>query len=119
MNIVSAKSTFPIMARLVDQEGDPVVQAGVSTITWAVYPEGGGSAVATGSLTPSNVIYDTLQTDAIWTVDSTGFNFRHMVGNGVLTTAGTWKFEYIITLATSGYVIRDRQFVRTEEVFTS
>jgi hypothetical protein len=117
--IVVAKSTFPIMARLVDQEGEPVTQAGVSSISWAAYPEAGGDAEATGTLTPSNVIYDTLQTDAIWTKDDIGFNFRHIVGASVLTTAGTWRFEYIVTLATSGYVIRDEQVVRTKAPYTA
>lgn len=119
MNIVIAKSTFPILARLVDQDGEPLLQAGVDTITWAVYPESGGDSEASGSLTPSNVIYDTLQTDTIWTKDTTGFNFRHMVASTVLTTAGTWRFEYIITLATSGYVIRDEQTVRTKAPYTT
>lgn len=117
--IVFAKSTFPVLARLVDQDGEPVTQAGVDSISWAAYPEAGGDAEATGTLTPSNVIYDTLQTDAIWTKDDIGFNFRHVVASSVFTTAGTWRIEYIVTLATSGYVIRDEQVVRTKAPYTA
>lgn len=118
-DVIFAKQTFPIMARVVDHEGEPLTQAGVASISWAAYPAAGGSSVATGTLTPSNVIYDTLQTDAIWDRDDIGFNFRHMVGSSVLTTAGTWRIEYVFTLATSGYVIRDAQEVTTKAPYIS
>lgn len=117
MAAVLTNSTFNIMARLVDHDGEPVTVADVSSISWTAFPEAGGDSVASGTLTPSNVIYDELQTPAIWTKDRTGFNFRHIVGSSVLTDAGGWRFEYVITL-TNGYVIRDKQVVQTQESYT-
>ena len=43
------------------------------------------------ALTISDIIFNTLQTDDRWTVDSTGYNFRHEIdisSNHVFTVAG-------------------------------
>ena len=75
------------MARIVNTAGQNVQQAGVSAIKYSVYeldpcrPD--NLTVVTGhdnvTLTISSVIYDTLQTGGLWTVDSTGFNFSHEI----------------------------------------
>jgi len=53
------------------------------------------------SLTPADVIFDTLQTDSKWTVDDTGFNFSHTLdicANHALPTAGRrYLVEYRLT----------------------
>ncbi len=63
-------------------EGKCLKQADLSTITFAVYDlsDSTHTAVATGSLPITDVIFDTLKTvsdDPAWRGDSTGFNFRY------------------------------------------
>jgi hypothetical protein len=79
--------TAVLMARVVDSAGDNIDQAGVSAIQYSIFeldpcrPD--NLTVVTGhdgvSLSVSNVIYDALQTDGLWTVDEEGYNFRHEI----------------------------------------
>jgi len=66
-----------LMARIQDWSAVDILQAGVTSIAWTSYDKADVSAVvASGTLTVADVIFDTLQTDARWDVDSTGYNFR-------------------------------------------
>jgi len=75
------------LARIVDSDGDDVQQADVTAVKYSVFeidpcrPD--NLTVVAGhdnvSLSVSQVIYDTLQTGGLWTVDSTGYNFRHEI----------------------------------------
>lgn len=76
------ETTPTFLARLMrDASGveTAVVQADVSTITYQVWLE--GTLVNSGSLTVSDVVYNTLQTGSIWTQDTTGFNFKHKLSD--------------------------------------
>lgn len=74
-----------LMARIVNSAGQNVQQTGVAAIKYSVFeldpcrPD--ELTVVSGhddvSLTVGSVIYDTLQTDGLWTVDEEGYNFRH------------------------------------------
>jgi hypothetical protein len=74
-----------LMARIVDQSGINVVQADIRAIQYSVYlldDQNPDSRTAVAghagvSLAVANVVFDALQTDPIWIVDTTGFNFRH------------------------------------------
>jgi hypothetical protein len=76
-----------LMARIVDSAGDEVQQAGVTAIKYSIYeldqcrPD--NLTVVTGhdgvSISVSNVVYDTLQTGGLWTLDEVGYNFRHEI----------------------------------------
>jgi len=79
--------TAVLMARIVNSDGDDIQQSDVSAVKYSVYeldpcqPDvltvvAGHDAV---SLTVSSVIYDTLQTGGLWTVDEEGYNFRHEI----------------------------------------
>jgi hypothetical protein len=76
-----------LMARIVGAAGANIVPADISTIAYTVSllddqdpdnrtPVTGHTAVA---LMPANVLFATLQTDALWTADATGYNFRHVL----------------------------------------
>jgi len=76
-----------LLARIVGQNGENVVQADLSAIRYTVYllddqnPDN-RMAVAghTGVLlTVAGVVFNALQTDALWTVDDTGYNFCHVL----------------------------------------
>jgi len=93
---IQEDSTFSVMMRI-EADGSNAVQADISSITWAIYDADETDATATGTLTVSNVIFDTLQTDGRWSKDDTGYNFRHDVAATVLTDPGTYQIEYKVT----------------------
>jgi hypothetical protein len=76
-----------LLARVVDQSGVNVVPADVHAIQYSVYlldDQNPDSRTAVGAhaavpLAAADVVFDTLQTDPIWTVDTTGYNFRHVL----------------------------------------
>lgn len=65
-----------LMARVYGKDAALIQQADFGTIT--VYWRRGDvtSSISSSSLSPSTVVFDTLQTDARWTADDTGYNFR-------------------------------------------
>lgn len=83
-------------------EGKPFKQADISTITYGVYDITGAAAVVAAgtSITVSAVIFDTLQTDSFWTVDSTnGYNFLHTIAASSFPTGNSeYAVEYTFTL---------------------
>lgn len=79
------QGTVTLLARVVGADGQPVQPAEISTAEYSIYllddadpdsrsPVDGHSGVV---LVPSDVLFDTLQHDALWDVDEVGYNFRH------------------------------------------
>ena len=70
-------ASFPLMARIVGVDGVALSQSVVESIAYRVWTSDGSEAVQTGTLTKTDVIYNTLQTDD-WDVlkDASGYNFR-------------------------------------------
>lgn len=105
------------MARVTGADAANITQASLTTIDWAVYKTDGTVVSASASLTVSNVIFDTLQTDSRWTEDSTGYNFRHTVPAATLADGDTvYRVEYKMT-ATGGEIIRVTYELTTQNVF--
>jgi hypothetical protein len=98
-------SGIVLMARVQNISGTNITQGSVSGITYSVFDLVDGTAVVSGSsLTVSTVVFDTLQTPAIWTTDTTGYNFRHDAPATALPNGErTYRFEYKFT-PTSGEV---------------
>jgi hypothetical protein len=76
-----------LLARIVGADGENVLPADINTVKYTVYllddqnPDS-RSAVAGHTAAPlavTDVVFNTLQTDPIWTVDTTGYNFRHVL----------------------------------------
>ncbi len=76
-----------LLARIVGAAAANIVQADLSAVHYTVYllddqdpdsrtPIAGHTNVA---LTIADVVFDTLQTGSIWTVDATGYNFCHVL----------------------------------------
>ena len=76
-----------LLARIVGPDGDPVATTDLSTLHYSVLaidpcdpdaltPVAGHDNV---QLAVGDVFYDTLQTGGPWSVDATGYNFRHQV----------------------------------------
>jgi hypothetical protein len=111
-----------LLARVVGQDAVAVTQASLTTITYKIFDTFSTTpttAVASGTLTVSDVIFDTLQTDARWTKDNTGYNFLHAIGAGVLTKEDTaYRIEYLFDPVTGGnfYVVFE---VTTSKIYGS
>ena len=82
---VFQQATATFMARVENSAGANLDQAAVAAIKYTVSVVGHDEPPSTVvghekiSLDKANVIYDVLQTDASWTVDSVGYNFRHEI----------------------------------------
>ena len=114
---VLAASGTTILDRVVGADGDPFDQADLSSITCAVYDITTGTdvAVITPSIVISSVVYDTLQTGALWeNRDATGYNFAHALPVTAFPTAAhVYKVIYTFTPA-SGAVCLTEYHVTTE-----
>lgn len=91
-----------IMAIVPDLDGDPITQAQVASITYKIKDLETETAVTDHDdepLTITDVIFDDLQTPAAWTLDDTGFNFRHVIdGTGFPTGQQSYLYTCTITL---------------------
>jgi len=113
---VLKSGTATFLARVVGNDGAAVVRADISSASYSVYllddQDADGRAAVSGhagvSLTVADVVFDTLQTDARWTVDATGYNFRHTidvsVGAAFAVAGRRYLVEYQLTPA-AGQVI--------------
>ena len=70
-------ASLKVMARVYDINNTLITQASLSTIKYRVVTDG-VEIIALTALTVANVVFDTLQTsDASWTKDTTGYNFKY------------------------------------------
>jgi len=95
---VAEDSTFAVMLRL-QVDGVTATQSVLSSITWKAWDEQNtGTVHASGTLTVSSVVFDTLQTDGRWSADATGYNFRHDITQATFTDPGRYVIEYTVTM---------------------
>ncbi len=111
-----------LMARVEGTDGANIQQADVSSIAYSVYDIttlGSSSEATSGSLTVSDVVYDTLQTDNRWDRDTTGYNFRHDVAAATLAAGGKiYRAEYKFTPA-SGEAYHVVFEIKTKNLYRS
>ena len=107
-----------LMARIRGTDAANIVQADISSIDLAIHCSD-GTDNAVGAIVVSSVVFNTLQTDARWTVDSTGYNFRYNATAAQLDDGGrVYTYEFKITPA-SGQVFHVVFKVPTENLFRS
>ena len=78
--IIVEDSGVTILSRIVGDDALPIVKADLTSITYKVFDlTSDDPSVIINSGTPNITtdIFDTLQTDARWTTDATGYNFKH------------------------------------------
>lgn len=111
---------FSLMDRLIGNDATDLTQAAVTSIAWSIYDLADATvAFATGTLTVATVVFNSLQTDARWTTDSTGYNFRWDVPATTLTGGDrVYKFEIKFTM-TSGEPFHDVWEVTTKKIIRS
>ena len=89
-----------LMARVVDNDGTDITQSDITTIKYSVFDVSDPGAASNTGLNVSDVVFDTLQTDARWTKDSTGYNFRHDLPASALPEGDhVYRVEYKFTPA--------------------
>ena len=94
-------SGVTLMARVNIEDATAAQQADITSISVVVTDLSDESvALASTSLTVANVVFDTLQTDARWGADTTGYNFRYTVAASVLTDPVEYIVEFKWTPAT-------------------
>lgn len=80
-----AGATATLLARLVDEYGDPISPAEIVSAVYSIdeapldysAPPTAVTGHQSRSLTVADVLNDTLQLDAAWDVDGVGYNFKH------------------------------------------
>jgi hypothetical protein len=102
------------MARVVGADGSNVTQSDITDGVYSIYllndQDADSRTAVTGhvavAIASADVIFDTLQTDALWTKDSTGYNFRHepiISVNEAFAVAGrNYLVEYTLAPAAAG-----------------
>ena len=90
-----------LMARVMGVDNAAVTTSTISTITCNVYDETGtapDTAVVSPAQVVATVVKDTLQTDARWTEDSTGYNFISTIAaTGFPTGNHRYRVEFKFT----------------------
>ncbi|QDT01267.1 hypothetical protein [Adhaeretor mobilis] len=79
--------TATLLARIVDADDSPVTQSSLTAAEYSIFQidprDPATQSVVTGhdgqALVIADVIFDTLQTGAPWSIDETGYNFRHEI----------------------------------------
>ena len=97
-------------------DGAAITQSDITSIAYSVVDIRKPSVtVASGSLDETEVVYDTLQTDARWTKDDTGYNFAWAAPITIVPEGGkTYQVEVEFTPA-SGAVYRRKWLLETCE----
>lgn len=116
--------TGTFLARILGWDGSAITQADISAAEYSIYeldPDDPDLRTAVDghegvSLEVASVIFNDLQTDLVWTVDETGYNFRHTIDistDAAFPKAETpYLVEYKLT-PTSGQVILVRFKLRS------
>ena len=106
-----------LLARIVGAQGGYVLPTDINSAQYTVYllddqnadnrtPVADHSGV---SISLAEVLFTTLQTDPMWTVDTTGYNFRHVLDISVhpaFTIADRrYLIEYQLTSATGQVIL--------------
>ncbi len=94
--------TCTLLARVYGASGTAITQATCSSIAYTITDTTNSTVVDSGSLTIASVVYDTLQTDAIWTRDSTGYNFKWTPAYTSFPTPSVTYAAEALVVTTSG-----------------
>jgi len=107
--VVFKNGTATLLARIVGSDAAAINQADIDSIAYSVYQldesDPNAATVIPGhdnvSLSVSDVVFNTLQVDARWTIDSVGYNFRHEIDvstSPAFTVAGPYfQVRYELT----------------------
>lgn len=86
-----------LMARIIGPDATVLTTTKVTGITYSVYDTAAPTTAIVGgsTLTVATVVFDTMQTDARWDRDATGYNFRYDVQSSELPNGKKkYRFEF-------------------------
>lgn len=88
-----------LMARLISNAGIYASQAAISSIACEVYDTANpNTVVLSPTVVVASTIYDTLQTNLLWTKDALGYNFKYELPSAGLPRGGkTYRVEFRVT----------------------
>ena len=101
--------SLTMLARVVGGDAQAIVQADIASAKYSVYllddddadSRTAVSAHTAVALTVADIIFNSLQTDDLWTVDDVGYNFLHVLdvsANQAFTIAGRrYLVEFSLT----------------------
>ncbi len=97
------KGSVYVMARVTGKLKTPVTKGTIASITMKITELPSRTVVVPPSIVVADVIFDTLQKDARWTKDATGYNFAHWIDGAIyLTTPSVIdRLEYTLTPSTT------------------
>lgn len=118
---IAPEDTSPyVMAQVTDGDDNYITQAGMSTITYTVTDVDGDVTVSSTPLTISAVVFDTLQTESRWTLDSIGYNFAFSVPVTGIPEGGRTYIVHVIFTPVSGPAwVHDFQITTPKTSYTS
>ena len=94
-SIIFEGSSPTILARVLGNDAAAILQADYGDITFEIFKNSSTTAAVTGTVTVSTSVFDSYQTDARWSVDSTGYNFRHSPAATVFADGNaSYRIEY-------------------------
>jgi hypothetical protein len=115
-----------VMAYVVGNDGAAITQASIASATYTVRNINTGvQVVPSTALTVADVVFNSNQTGAIWTEDSTGYRFKHTVyldgSSAAIFTEGETKYivEYILVPAVAGPPIFIVAEISTKSIYRS
>lgn len=98
-------SSVTCLARIVGPDGNNATQSNVGAITCSVFDRTGTTpdvATQTPTVSVASAVYNALQTDSRWSVDSTGYNFAHTITpTGPATGEHSYRIVYTVTFTTA------------------
>jgi hypothetical protein len=98
--LILEDSSVVVMARVLATDRQFAVQADVSAIALKVADFTTAEETHDATLVVADTVFNTLQTDARWTVDSTGYNFRYTVPYTAFPTGDrTYRIEALFVLS--------------------
>lgn len=90
---------FMFLARITGFSGALLDPANVNDIAYEVIDTVTDEVVESDDLVTATVLFDTLQTDGRWTLDSIGYNFRHLMDGDAFPVGGRrYRVEYTINV---------------------
>lgn len=112
---------YTMMSRILGASASAIVQADISSISISVFDldNSNSTAQAATALTVSSVVFNTLQTDARWTKDSTGYNFRYTIPASTFATGEHNYLAEVKFTPASGEVFWVKRKIYAHGVLTS
>jgi hypothetical protein len=103
--------TATCLARIVGRDAQAITRTDIASVEYSVYlldeNEPQTRTVVDGhdgvALDKINVVFDQLQTDARWTRDATGYNFRHTIGVAFAPAFTLCRRDYLVEYRLTPY----------------